>query len=251
MTTQFRVLAGGTALVAGLWFFTAAAAAPVLPKDAYKKAVDADITQLQKYIDICAGDPKEAKRFGPTARSLAMMLALYAEATGDGTLRTDAVKVAEALGKKDWKASGDLAKKLTAKPGGAPLASDNLHAKAKYGLDEVMSPFRGGTVGGMNIEKDIRSIRDGKIEVDPAAVELLAARTAVLMDYAVHFPNDKAEAAPKKAQWVKLSKDSLDLSKRLAEEAGKGKGANEKEIVKLIKALDAKCLDCHKEFRDD
>ena len=143
MTTQFRVLAGGTALVAGLWFLTAATtAAPVLPKDVYKKAVEADITQLQKYIDICANDSKEAKRFGPTARSLAMMLAMYGEATGDMTLRTDANKVAEALGKKDWKASGDLAKKLAAKPGGAPLAADNLHTKAKYSLDEVMSPFR-------------------------------------------------------------------------------------------------------------
>lgn len=255
MTNSFRVLVGGAALAAGLWFLTAAAtrssAAPPLPKDTFKKAVEADIAALQKAIDTCASDPKEARRHGPTARSLAMMLALYAEATGDAALRTDAIKVAETLGKKDWKAAGDLAKKLAAKPGAAALAPDNLHAKAKYGLDEVMSPFRGGTVGGLNIEKDIRSLRDGKIKVDPAAVEILAARTAALSDYALHMPTDKAESGAKKAQWVKLSQDSIDLSKKLAEEAGKGKSANEKEIVKLVKALDAKCLDCHKEFRDD
>jgi cytochrome c556 len=50
---------------------------------------------------------------------------------------------------------------------------------------------------------------------------------------------------------MKLSKDSIDLTKKLDEEAAKGKGANEKEIVKLIKSLDAKCVVCHNKFRDD
>ena len=76
----------------------------------------------------------------------------------------------------------------------------------------------------MNIEKDIRAIRDGKTAVDPRRWKLLP-RAAVLMDYAVHFPNDKAMVSKAKTdQWVKMSKDSLDLSKKLAEEAGKGRG---------------------------
>jgi hypothetical protein len=252
VTTQFRLLAGGLVLVTGLWFFTAADAAPVLPKDAYKKVTEADISQLQKCIATCAEDAKEAKRFGPTARSLAMMLASYAEATGDAALRTDALKIAETLGKKDWKAAGDLAKKLTAKSGNAPLKSSDLYKMHKYAIDEVMSPFRGGTVGGMNIEKDIRSIRDKKIPIDPAAVELLAARTAVLMEYASHFPNDKALVSKMKTdQWTQLSKDTLELTKKLVDETAKGKGANETVIVKLVGSIDAKCVNCHKEFRDD
>ena len=82
MTTPLRMLAGGAALVAGLWLLTDAAAAPELPKDTYKKVADADIAQLQKHIahiiDNLESNPKEANRYGPTTRGLAMMLAAYA-----------------------------------------------------------------------------------------------------------------------------------------------------------------------------
>jgi hypothetical protein len=253
VTTQFRVLAGAAALAAGLWFLSAApAAAPVLPKDTYKKVAEADIDQLQKHIDHIQNTPADVKRYAPTARGLAMMLAAYGESSGDDALRDGALKIAEALGKKDYKGAGDLAKKLAYKGGNKPLKPSELWTMHKYSLDEVMSPFRGGMVGGANIEKDIRSIRDGKIAVDPAAVEILAARTAVISDYAVHFPNDKAQVNKASTdEWTKLSKDALELSKKLADEAAKGKKADEKEIVKLIKALDAKCVVCHNKFRDD
>ena len=252
MTTQLRVFAGATALAAGLWFLSAAAAAPpALAKDTYKKAAEADIAQLQKHIDHILSTPADTKRYAPTARGLAMMLAMYGEASGDAALRDDALKVAEVLGKKDFKAAGDQAKKLAFKGGAGPLKATELWTMHKYSLDEVMSPFRGGMVGGANIEKDIRAIRDGKIAVDPAAVEILAARTAVISDYAAHFPNDKALVNDQnKADWIKLSKDALDLSKKLADEAAKKK-PDEREIVKTIKALDAKCVVCHNKYRDD
>lgn len=253
MTTQLRVLAGATALVAGLWFLTDAGAAPTLPKDTYKKVIEADIGTLQKYIEICDSDPKEAKRHGPTVRSLSMMLAAYAEATGDAALRDEALNIAKLLStkEKDWKKAGEMAAKLKAKPGAMPLKPSNVHAMHKFALDEVMSPFRGGTVGGMNIEKDIRALRDKK-GADPAAVELLAARTAIISDFAVHFPNDKAMVDKKKTdQWIKLSKDATELSQKLAEEAAKGKKASEAEIYRLAGLLDAKCVNCHKDFRDD
>src|SRR4029077_12228492 len=146
------MLAGGAALVAGLWLLTDAAAAPELPKDTYKKVADADIAQLQKHIahiiDNLESNPKEANRYGPTTRGLAMMLAAYAEATGDEALRTDALKVADVLGKKQWKDAAPLAKMLTIKPGGAPLKPSELYKMHKISLEEMMSPFRGGTVGG-------------------------------------------------------------------------------------------------------
>ena len=92
------------------------------------------------------------------------------------------------LGKKDWKDAAALAKKLTVKPGAAPLKPTELHKMHKISLEEMMSPFRGGTVGGMNIEKDIRAIRDGKVEVNAAAIEILGARAAIISDFATPLP---------------------------------------------------------------
>jgi len=256
VTTPIRLLAGGTALVAGLWFLSAAPAAPELPKDAYQKVIAADIAQLQKHLDHIvanlAANPKEANRYGPTTRGLAMMLAASAEATGDEKLKTDSLQIAEVLGKKQWKEAAQMAKKLAAKPGSAPLKSGNLHEMHKFAIDEVMSPFRSGTVGGMNIEKDIRAIRDKKLAADPAAIEVLAARVAVLNDYAAHYPNDKATVNKAKTdQWIKYTKDSIEQSRKLAAEAAKGKSANTDELVKLVKAIDANCVNCHRDFRDD
>jgi len=256
VTTPIRLMAGGTALVAGLWFLSAAPAAPELPKDAYQKVIAADIDQLQKHLDHIvanlAANPKEANRYGPTARGLAMMLAEYASATGDEKLKTDSLQIAEALGKKQWKEAAGMAKNLAAKPGGAPLNSDKLHEMHKFNIEEVMSPYRSGTVGGMNIEKDIRAIRDKKLMPNADAFAVLAARVAVLNDYAAHYPNDKATVNKAKTdQWVKLTKDSIDLGQKLAAEAAKGKAANAGEMTKLVTAIDAKCVNCHKEFRDD
>jgi hypothetical protein len=253
VTTQLRLLVGGTALVAGLCFLAGVTAAPPpLSKDSYKKVVEADIAQLQKTLATCESDASSAKRYGPTAKSVAMILAMYGEVTGDKDLRDQALKVAESVGAKKFDAASAAAKKLAFKPGAKPLESANLAKLGKYSLDEVMSPFRGGMVGGLNIEKDIRSIRDEKMTVVPADVEVLAARTAILLDYAMGMPNDKATTNKDNTkEWEKLTKDSLDITKKISDEAAKGKAANSKEIVKLIKSLDAKCVVCHNKFRDD
>jgi hypothetical protein len=253
VTTQLRLLVGGTALVAGLGYLAGAfAAPPALSKDTYKKVAEADIAQLQKTLATCESDASSAKRYGPTAKSLAMMLALYGEASGDKALKDQALKVADAVGAKKFDAASAAAKSLAVKPGTKSLEPGNLAKLGKYNLDEVMSPFRGGTVGGLNIEKDIRSLRDAKMPVVPADVEVLAARAAILLDYATIMPNDKATVnKANTAEWEKLSKDSIEIAKKISDEAAKGKGANEKEIVKLIKSLDAKCVVCHNKFRDD
>jgi hypothetical protein len=258
VTIQLRTLVGATALVAGLWYFSGATAAPPLAKDTYKKAAEADVAQLQKHLETCvaaeAAGTKDAKRFSPTAKSMAMILAAYAEATGDDAFKTQALKVAMELTKKvpDYKAALEDAKKLALKPGAGPLKPAGLDKMNKFALDEVMSPFRVGLVGGLNIEKDIRSIRDGKMAIVPADVEVLAARVAVITEYATFFPNDKALTNKANTdEWLKLSKDSIDLSKKLAEEAAKGTKADKADITKLIKSLDAKCVLCHNKFRDD
>ena len=256
MTIQLRLLAGGFALAAGLWFLSAAPAAPALPKIAYQKAIRADIAQLQMHLDHIvenlASNPKEANRYGPTTRGLAMMLAEYAEATGDEKLRTDSLQLADLLSKKQWKEAAQMAKTLASKPGSAPLKSSDLHKMHKFNIEEVMSPFRSGTVGGMNIEKDIRAIRDKKRAPEPADIEVLAARVAVLNDYASHYPNDKATVSKAKTeQWEKLTKDSIEFAHKLATESAKGKNANASEMIKLVTRIDAQCVNCHKEFRDD
>jgi hypothetical protein len=254
VTTRVRPSAGAAALAAGLWFLTGAAAAPILPPDTYKKAAEADVAQLQKHLDHINTTPSDAKRFGPTAKSVAMILAAYGEATGDKGLTDQALKVAEALAKKDYKGAEAEAKKLAVKAGGKPLAPAGLEKLHKFDLAEVMSPFRGGKVGGLNIEKDIRDAfkKDGPVPVDPKAVEVLAARTAVIGEFTLHFPNEKATAnAANRGQWDKWTKDMIETSRKLIDESAKGAKANDKEIVKMLSKLDGTCRDCHNKFRDD
>jgi len=180
-----------------------------------------------------------------------MILAMYGEATGDAPLRDGALKVADAIAKKDYKAAAEAAKGLAAKGTGKALAPSGLEGKAKFGLEEVMSPFRASKVGGLNIDKDMRDMMKGTTPIDMSALQLLAARTAVLGEYSVAFPNEKATInAANKAKWDKWSKEMTEISKKLDAEAAKGKTADSKEIVKMLKMLDAKCLDCHNEFRD-
>ena len=249
MTTRSRMTVGSIALLAGACSI-AAAAAPALPAESYKKAAEADIALLKKHIETCDTEPTQAKRFAPTAKAVALMIALYGEATGDEALRDGAVKAAEAIAKKDFKGAAAAAKDLAPKGTGKPLAAGKLHEKAKFGLEEAMSPFRGSKVGGMNIEKDIRdAMKSGT--ADPAALQVLAVRTAALGEFTAAFPNDKAKTNKgNEAKWDKWSKDMIDLSKKIDAEAAKGKGADAKEIVKTLKLLDAKCSDCHNEFRD-
>ena len=266
MTAPFRVLVGGTALFAGLWFLSAAVAAPNLPKDSYKKAAEADIEQLQKHLAVINGDPKEAKRYAPTVKSLAMMLAMYAEATGDEALRGQALKVGEASNKllaearKAENAEGirdasaavaKLAKELVVKPGNAPLTPANLQNQNKYELDEVMSPFRGSKVGGLNIDRDLKDMtkKMEAVPIEPAAVELLAARASILGEYMQYFPNGKVNNAAKMTQWANWSKETVELSKQLAEESSKGKKADGVKLQGLLKRLEDNCAACHAEFR--
>lgn len=254
MTTRLRLTAGAAALAAGLTLLAGAAAAPVLPPETYKKAVQADIAKLQEHLNHINTTPADAKRYGPTAKAMAMILAAYGEATGDKGLTDGALKVAEAITKKDYKVAEGAAKGLAAKAGGKPLPPGGLEKMHKFDLAEVMSPFRAGKVGGLNIEKDIRDAfnKAAPVKVNPAAVEVLAARTAAIGEFTLHYPNDKATANPmNKTQWDNWTKDMIKVSQDLVAEAGKGAKADEKGIVKMLTSLDATCRDCHNKFRDD
>jgi len=261
VTTQLRLLAGLTALVAGLWFLSSAGAAPPdLKSDSYKKAAEADIrflkTRLGELAAMGTDKPKDGQL--KPALTTAMLLVVYADVLGDTNLKGDAMKVAQALAKKgvtgnDLKEPAALAAKLTVKPG-TPGGKGEMPKLARFELDVIMDTFRTEKVGGMNIQNEIKDLVKAKMPTkpDPAAVEILATRTAVLLEYATPMPNEKAStSAANKALWEKWMKESVETSKQLADEAAKGKGADEKKMVKLLQNLDAKCLACHEKFRDD
>jgi hypothetical protein len=245
--TRLRPLAGGAALAAGLWLLTAAAAAPPdLPKEAYKAAIEADIDTIQKLLN--GGMPD--KRAVPTIKAQAMILAVYGEATGNAALTAQALKVAEELAKKpaDFKAADAAAKELSNPKGGTPPKGP-IHTLHRFDLADAMAAFRLGKVGGLNIEADIREGAK-KQAADPKAAQLLATRTAVIGEFTVQMPVEKATANPgNKAKWDKLSKEMIAISKEIAEEAGKG-GADPKKLGALYRKLDTNCTNCHNDFRD-
>ena len=211
----------------------------------YKKAVTADIAYLQDALK--SGAP--AKNAVRTIKGVAMQLAAYGEATGDAALTAQAVKVAEAMGKKDYAGAEEAAKGLSSPKAGAKPKGP-LHTVAKLSLDDVMSSYRPSKNGGMNMEADIRAaVKSGTIDAKTA--ELIGVRTAVIADYTTHFPNEKATTNKDlQAQWDKWSKEMGELGKQLADEAGKPK-PDLKAVVGVVKKLDANCVNCHNKFRDD
>src|SRR5262249_50844428 len=110
------------------------------------------------------------------------------------------------------------------------------------------------TVGGLGIDKDIKDMTKmtNPAKIDPAAVEVLAVRSAVINAYGLHAPNDKAKTKPdSQKEWEKLATSVTDLSNQIATEAGKGAKADEKKLKMLLTTLNARCTDCHNKFRDD
>jgi hypothetical protein len=241
VTAKLRLAAGGTALALGLCALsTTAAAPPTLPGDTYKRAAEADVAALHKLLN--GGKPD--KRAAGTIKAEALMIAAYADARGDAALSAQALKVAEAAGKKNWPAADMAAQGL--KVGSGSGAGKGFSAQGKIDLDDVMSPFRIGKSGGLNIEKDLKDAAKGGM-MDPKAAELLGARTSVLAEFTRELPNDKAKTnANNKGKWEKYSKEMHDLSQQIAAEGAKGNG----KIGKQLKALDGVCVNCHNDFRD-
>ena len=261
MSHSLRTLAGCAALAAGLWAITAAAAAdapPELSKESYKKAADADLKFLQTRLGELAKKQAAGEKLldgqVKPALGVALLLTVYGDALGDTTLKADAVKVAEAIFAKKFKEADELAKKLAVKPGAGKPGALPKPFKDEVMLAAVMSPFRGGAVGGLNIDRDIKDMTKSAnpVKIDPAAVEILGARSAVINAYGLHYPNEKATVkADNKKLWEKWSADSTDLSKQITAEAAKGKTADEKKLKGMLTNLNARCTDCHNRFRDD
>ncbi len=261
MNHLFRTLVGCAALAAGVWVVTGAAFAdtPDLPAESYKKAADADLKFLQTRLGElakkdAAGEKVLDGQVKP-ALGVALLLTAYADVLGDSALKADATKVAEAIAKKDYKGANELGKKLAVKAGkGKPAPLTKPLKTDEAMLAAVMSPFRGGSVGGLNIDRDIKDMTKNAnpAKIDPAAVEIMAVRSAVINAYGFHHPNDKATTnEANKKLWQKWSTESVDLSKQIVAEAAKGAKADEKALRKMLTTLNARCTDCHNKFRDD
>ncbi len=272
MKTPLRTLVGCAALAAGLWLVTGSAPAgtPDLPKDSYKKAAEADLKFLQARLDELAKSDEPTARSARPAVAIALLLAAYADVLGDATLKADVIKVADAVDAKKYKDASAMANKLTikpgtGKPGGALPKFAAYEAKKTEGdkqmmyLSTTMKIFSNTQVlkipAGLNIEKDLKdwTAKGGTpVKLDPAAIEILAVRSAVVNEYALHNPNEKANNSPKNLkEWQDFSKQSVELSKELAAEAGKGKGADLPTLRKKLTLLEATCTNCHGKYRYD
>jgi hypothetical protein len=249
-TRWIRRLTGGAGLLAAAWLATASAAP--LPAEVTGKLIEADIAYLQKNLE----KPPEKRAVG-TLKSVAMLIALQAQnemAGKDGpkmaALRDQALKVAEALAKKDFAAAKAAADGLS-KPSGGAMKPVKLHEQAKFDLAELMSVFRLAKVGGLNIEKDIRDQAKKETELDVKLVGELGAHSNLVGQYALEMPAENAAANPaNKKKWDGYTQDMMKLSGEVSTEAAKGAKADKAKLKSLLGKLDASCTACHNEFRD-
>lgn len=249
MTKSFRLVAAAPVLAVGLWLATLsapAAAPPALPKDSFQKAIKAEIAFLQDKTDALANDFMKNRGAVRTVKASAANLSVFAEAVKDDATKSQAIKVYEAMEKKDYKAAAEAAKGLS-----SPKADPAVKPIKVASLEDVMSPFRVAKAGGQNIEADMKgAMKEGKI--DPAAAELIGVRTAAIAEFTKDLPTDKATTNnAQKAKWARWTADMATASKELTEEGAKGKGADEKKLLATIKKLDASCINCHNDFRNE
>lgn len=242
---MIRCFAALTGVTLAAWFSTAN---EPLPASVTDKLIEGDIAYLQKQLDKAAPE----KRALPTIKATALMLAVYAQDNLTGAkadqmagLRAEAIKVADALAKKDYAGAKTLTAGLKAAKGSDKNAIE-LHKQAKLSLDEVMSAFRKGTVGGRNIEADLKAQAKSLTDVGLAAE--IGGRSAAIAVLSDKLP-PAGTAGMKLTQWNDWIKEMKDLGTTLATEGGKA-DADKKKISSMLNKLDKNCTDCHKVFRD-
>ena len=246
-----RRIVGATAVVGlAAWSLSAAEVNP-LPEG--NGVAAADIAFLQKGL---AKTP--VAREVPTLKAVAMLVALNAQHQMDGKdgakmagLRDAALAVADAVGKKDFAAAKAAAAGL-AEPKPAsdakPVKLDELITAHKFDLDQLMSSFRKGTVGGLNLEADVKA--QSKAVTDPKAAAVIAGRIALIGEYTLALPPEGIDADKKKKKWDAWSKEMTTLAVEVSKEAAKGAGANKATMSKGFRDLDANCNACHTVFRN-
>ena len=217
-----------------------------LPPAVAGPMLEADIAIFQKGL---AKKPDNTQVY--TYQGLAMLLALHAQANAGGPdgakmagLRDEALKVAEALNKKDYAGAKKAAANLS-RPGTGSAQPVKLHEAAEVDVGIIMAPFR-NTPRGLNWEKDIKA--QSKKVTDVKLVGNLAAHSALAAEYTVLLPLPEATGAKKKV-WDDSVKDQSQLSREIAAEAARGDQADKEKLRKLLVRLDGACTACHNDFK--
>jgi hypothetical protein len=244
-----RRLCGLAGAAACIWLVLPTPAADPLPADLTAQLISGDIDYLQKAL---AKTPE--KRALPTIKASALLLAYHAQTNLTGTksdemagLRDQAVKVAEAVAKKDYASAKTLAEGLKGAKGG-DKKEVALETLAKIEIAEVMSTFRKGTVGGRNMEDDLKTMaKKGVTDVKLAGG--VAGRTYAIAHFAAKLPPTGLNDAKIK-QWNDFVKDMTTISKDFSVEAAKGDGADKKKLGAIAQKMDKNCVDCHAVFKD-
>jgi len=223
------------------------AAKDALPDGAASQLIDSDIAFLKKGL---SKEPE--KRAVPTLKAAAMMIALNAQNNTDGkdadkmaAVRAQALIVAAAITKKDYAGAKTAVEGFDTAKGGDKNAM-KLAEMHKFDLAELMSQFRAGKVGGRNIEADLKE--QAKKVTDTKLATELGSRVAVIAQYTLDLPDEKAVGAKKK-MWDDLSKEMKKLGEDAAAEAAKGAKADMAGLAKKLAAINANCTACHNEFR--
>ncbi|CAN5383631.1 hypothetical protein BH11PLA2_BH11PLA2_07920 [soil metagenome] len=248
-----RKLIGALAL-GTLTLATGSYAAAPLPETTYAKVIDADTAHLNSLVELA----KTKKGIPGRIKATAMLLAVYSQDNLTGkdadkmaAVRAQALKVAEAVAKKDTAATASAVAGLKgiAADAKADKKPAKLAAMHKLDLRELMDLFGASAGGGMNIEKDIRSMKKDGVK-DVALAELVGARTAALADLTLELP-PAFGGKKKKDDWDRWTKDMKAISVDITAEAAKGAKADMAKLKKLMGGLDGSCTNCHNVFRED
>jgi hypothetical protein len=126
-----------------------------------------------------------------------------------------------------------------------------LIAAHKLTGESVMNHFGPAAAGGLNLFADLKALgtADAKA-VDPAAVEVLAGRVAVLSEFSRLLPSSKAEGNDaNKKDWLRLNDAMTAQARTLAAEAAKGPTADRAVLKKQAFALESTCTECHSRLK--
>lgn len=211
-----------------------------------KVAMDATLKANMDYLTEKLSKEPERRQI-PRIHGVAMILAQQAQTAGNGALRDQAVKVAEAVAKSDFAAAKTAADGLPTAKGEAGKPVD-LSKTAEVDLSIIMSVFSLDRVGGLNIEKDINTAM--KDPSDKATLIRVAQNCAAIGEFTVHLPVKEAAEGDNKKAWDEFTKNMISISHEIAAEAAKGDKADDEMLKKKLLDLDDTCYNCHDKFRD-
>lgn len=255
--TPRALLAAGFLSLAGLIAGGSALAADVADGD-FKALVETDAAHMLKNLKDGAPDKKGIIQ----SKAAAMMIAMYAQQriTGkDGakdaqmaTLRDQALKVAGAVAKKDYKTAFAEAGKVKVDIAADKSASTKavaLEKLHKFELMELMNPLKKPASGGQNTENDIKEMSE-KLK-DVKAVPAIALKVIGLADYTEKMSEDFAtKGAGKKSveNWKKFTKQMKDAAEETYTVSTQPK-ADIKKVQAAMGRINASCTECHNVFK--